>query len=297
MVEIEPLIEPWLAEATTSQKTKDMHRSALRLLAKHHPTAQEVTRKAASAFVRDVLAVGRARTTVNKMMSSYNGFWRWLVDRGELPEDARSPWERQRLPMKVTEPARVALSEDDALAYIRLVAQTVNKHPDDLAYVLLQAVTGLRADEAAQLRPGDVLFDDHGVAWISIREAKTKAGVRTIPVVDKTVRDELQARLGNSDWLFEHLTADLYGNRAQSLSERLNSLLDKVNDDPRLVANHSWRHRARTLLERADISPSVADWFVGHARPGEGLSRYSQGPSKEQLIEAARAIPLPSTTE
>ena len=123
------------------------------------------------------------------------------------------------------------------------------------------------------------------------------AGVRTIPVVDKTVRADLQARLGNTDWLFPHLTADRYGDRAQALSKRLNRLLDQVNSDPNLAANHSWRHRARTLLEHAGISPWVSDWFVGHARQGEGLSRYSQGPSQEQLIAAARAIPLPAAVK
>jgi len=95
-------------------------------------------------------------------------------------------------------------------------------------------------------------------------------------------------------WLFAHLKEDRYGNRAQLVSQRLQRLLDQVNQDPTIVANHSWRHRARTLLERAGILPSVADWFVGHARQGEGLSRYSQGPSQEQLIEAAKAIPLPN---
>ncbi len=155
----------------------------------------------------------------------------------------------------------------------------------------------MRADEAAHLRPGDVSLDDPKAAWIRITQAKTKAGVRTIPVVNKTVLADLRARLGNSDWLFPHLTAGRYGNRAQALSKRLNRILDQVNNDPQVVANHSWRHRARTLLDHAGITPWAADGFIGHARPGEGLGRYSRGPSKEQLIEAARAIPLPDSTK
>ncbi len=293
VVEIEPLVEPWLAESTVVAKTKDTYRSNMRLLVEHHPTAQTVTRRAASEFVRGVLAVGRRPATVNRMLSGYSSFWRWLEDRGYLPEDARNPWERQRLSAKAEAPARQAFFEADALAYLELVAQTSNRFPDDIAVTMLQAVTGMRADEAAQLKSGDVHFDDQGIAWIQIRQSKTKSGVRTIPVVNKTVRNALQARLGNPDWLFAHLATDRYGSRAQIQSQRLNRVLDKVNANPDVVANHSWRHRARTLLERADISPWVADWFVGHARQGEGLSRYSQGPSQAQLIEAAKAIPLP----
>jgi hypothetical protein len=35
------------------------------------------------------------------------------------------------------------------------------------------------------------------------------------------------------------------------------------------------------------------DAVLGHARPGEGLSRYSEGLSEEQRIEAVKAITLP----
>jgi len=128
------------------------------------------------------------------------------------------------------------------------VARDGNKYPDDLALVRLQAVTGMRADEAAQLKPEDVQLDGPEVAWIRVRVSKTKAGKRMIPVIDATVITDLRARLGNNEWLFEHLKGDRYGNKAQIVSKRLNRLLDKINSDPTLVANHSWRHRARTRL-------------------------------------------------
>ncbi len=104
----------------------------------------------------------------------------------------------------------------------------------------------------------------------------------------------IERRLGNEQWLFDALTSDRYGNRAQALSKRFNRELDKIVDDPTLVAGHSWRHRARTLMERGGIDPWVYDWFIGHERPGEGLSRYSKGPSEEQLIAVARVIPFRS---
>jgi hypothetical protein len=51
--------------------------------------------------------------------------------------------------------------------------------------------------------------------------------------------------------------------------------------------------RARTLIEHAGVTPWVADAVLGHARPGEGSSRYSEGPSDKQRIEAVKAITLP----
>jgi hypothetical protein len=46
-------------------------------------------------------------------------------------------------------------------------------------------------------------------------------------------------------------------------------------------------------MEAAGVPPWTQDWFVGQRRPGEGLGRYSK-PSDAQLIETARAVPLPS---
>jgi hypothetical protein len=107
--------EPWLAEACGSQKTKDMRKSNLRLLKKRYSMIEEVNRKAASEFVRNVMKPGRASSTVNRMISTYSGYWRWLIDRGYLPEDYPNPWERQRPPaQRADEPDRRAFTEDEA---------------------------------------------------------------------------------------------------------------------------------------------------------------------------------------
>jgi integrase len=95
--------------------------------------------------------------------------------------------------------------------------------------------------------------------------------------------------------VFPELPEDGFGDRSGALKKRLTHRLRVVMDitDPALVPAHSFRHRARTLLEQAAIAPSTCDFLLGHARPGEGLSRYSK-PSDQQLFEAVRAVPLPA---
>ena len=96
--------------------------------------------------------------------------------------------------------------------------------------------------------------------------------------------------------LFPELSTDKLGARGKALRRDMVRRLRALGmKDTSLTANHSWRHRARTLMEQADVSPSVADFVIGHARPGQGLGRYSQGPSDAQLIAAVRAVPLPTT--
>src|SRR5215510_8246185 len=156
------------------------------------------------------------------------------------------------------------------------------------------AVTGMRLEEIAALVPADVSSKGK-VVWLSIHKGKTAAASRLVPVVAPVVCKMLLARKAQGKArLFHELEADRFGDYGSALGKRVGRKLRAIGlDDPRLVAEHSWRHRARTLMEHANIMPWVADAVLGHARPGEGLGRYSAGPSDEQRIEAVRAISLP----
>ena len=158
----------------------------------------------------------------------------------------------------------------------------------------------MRAEEACSLAPGDVTTDTNGTTWVHVRKGKTAAAKRRVPVVAPQVVSMLTARAASvaaveAGAVFYELPLDRYGQRSRAMEQRLRLRLRRVmgNTDPTLTAQHGWRHRARTCLEQAAIAPSVADWIMGHARPGIGLSTYSK-PSDQQLIEAARAIPLPA---
>lgn len=159
---------------------------------------------------------------------------------------------------------------------------------------MVAAVTGMRLEEIASLTPADVQVKGNA-AWLSITHGKTAAAVRRVPVVDPSVRKMLLARKaqGNAR-LFHELQPDRFGDLGSALGKRVGRKLRAIGlTDPALVAEHSWRHRARTLMEHADIMPWIADAVLGHARPGEGLGRYSAGPSDGQRIEAVKSITLP----
>src|SRR5438309_706981 len=58
-------------------------------------------------------------------------------------------------------------------------------------------------------------------------------------------------------------TEDRFGDRSKALVKNLGRHLRALGmTDPNLVANHSWRHRARTLMEAKGILPWTQDWFV-----------------------------------
>jgi integrase len=160
---------------------------------------------------------------------------------------------------------------------------------------MVAAVTGMRLEEITSLAPADVERKGNAV-WLSVAKGKTDAARRRVPVTAAPVRETLlERKKAGKERLFHELEADRFGDFGSALSKRVGRKLRSIGlTDPALVADHSWRHRARTLMEHAGVTPWVADAVLGHARPGEGLSRYSAGPSEEQRIEAVKAITLPS---
>jgi integrase len=290
-----PLADQWLAEANYPPRGTYQHRRTLALLYTRHTTVSEIDRRTAGAFVTEVLAQGRKPETVNRSLSTYLLLWSWMEKRGYVEVN---PWRGQSVKKKRSNgkhaPAdddsrRRPFTEDEGRAFLAALDNV------DRDVSMVAAVTGMRLEEVASLAPAD-METKANVVWLSITKGKTAAAVRRVPVVAPSVRKMLLARKAKGkDRLFHELQPDRFGDLGSALGKRVGRKLRAIGlTDPALVAEHSWRHRARTLMEHADIMPWVADAVLGHARPGEGLGRYSVGPSEEQRIEAVKAITLPA---
>ncbi|MXP64801.1 hypothetical protein E0493_15720 [Roseomonas sp. M0104] len=305
LTELEPLLEPWLADRQVKDKTKVMDRQAVRLLIQHHPTTEAMTKRAASRFVMEVLRPGRDPATVNRMLTSIRRFWKWLEIHGYRPEGA-DIWAGLSLSIGTQSgledegEGRRPFTEEEAAAFLRIVSEVSSELPLDLDILHLLATSTLRLAEACSLRCQDITVDGD-IAWISVTAGKTKAAKRRFPVVEALVVEMLKRRkeASSDSFIFPELPTHTEAGgrlvkRSSAVSQRLGRYLDKhLASDSALVAGHSWRHRARTLLEHGDIPPWVADAMMGHQRPGEGLGRYSKGPSDEQLTQAAQCLKLP----
>ena len=298
---IAPLADAWLAEAGYPEKGTYQHRRALALLYTRHTAVSEIDRRTAGTFVMEVLAPGRAPGTVNRLLSTYSRLWRWMMRRGHVEANH---WTEQGVSKpRYTEGTGVAgrtgvpgkrrpFTEDEGAQFLAALEGV------DLDVAMVAAVTGARLEEITALKPADVTLTDE-VAWIDVTEGKTASAARRIPVVVPSVRKMLAKRkAADEPRMFHELGVDRFGDYGPGVSRRVGRRLRAIGlTDPALVADHSWRHRARTLMEHADVSPWVADAVLGHARPGEGLGRYSKGPSDKQLIGAVKAVTLPVTRD
>lgn len=288
---LEDAFDDWLGQLRATEKTKLAHRQAKGLLTSRFQTPKQVDRKAAADFVEGVLQPGRRAATVNKLLSSYCGLWRWLGKRGRVSGD--NPWTDQRVSGGHAEATpRAAMPEREGATLIAMVEARRAKFPDDPDVLTLAAVTGLRLEEACGLLTTDI-EQVSGAVWVRIRRGKTKNAPRRVPVVVPEVAAMLLRRVAGGGALFPELTPDKRGYCSPRISQRLGRVLRTITKDPQIVAAHCWRHRAATLMERAGIQPWTIEAALGHGRQGESAGRYSKGPSDSQLVEAVRAIVLP----
>lgn len=285
-------LDVYLKDQAVGAATEAQRRREVKHLAEHFKTAEQVTRREASNFLRNVLDPGRKSQTVNRIITTYRTYWDWLIDNGYLAEGVTNPWQRQNRRAKRNEVRdRRPYTQEEAIKVLELTAQSTNRYPDDLAIMRLLAVSGLRIEEACSLVPGQVRKAGK-VRWIEVLNGKTSNAKRRVPVVDPVVIADLDARM-SGERIFETLTSDPNGRYGPGLTRRMSYRIRKITDDVNLVAAHSWRHRAATLLEQGGIQPWIAATFLGHARSGMTLGTYSKGASDEQLLECARVLPLP----
>ncbi|MQM39663.1 Tyrosine recombinase XerC [wastewater metagenome] len=307
-VEIIRASEDWLGERQPPPKTEIQHRQALKLLTERHRFVEDLDRKTAASFVREVLRPGRKPATVARMLSTYSQLWKWLYDQGLIENrdlwSGLQPPKRERTGKFTAEELekRRPYSEDEARRMFEEVDRHREKYPADPLTVRLLAVTGMRLDEVCSLETQHVTEDAEreGLIWIEIRAGKNRNAIRIVAVKDATTVGMLRTRIkerardGDIALFPEYRPHNSIGSWSAAVSKRLGRRLKTagIPDDPRLAQSHSWRHRARSIAERGGARPAACNKFFGHSLPGEGLGRYYTEELAE-MAEIAEAVQLP----
>ena len=131
--------------------------------------------------------------------------------------------------------------------------------------IQLALYTGARIEELCSLRVEDAVVEDNHRA-LRIRQAKTQAGVRFVPlhpaiapVVDRLIEESGDGLLIPSG------AKNHYDQRSPGLSKRFGRLKKELGFGPELVF-HSLRKTVTTKLERAGVIEGVAADIVGHEK-------------------------------
>jgi integrase len=154
--------------------------------------------------------------------------------------------------------------------------------------VLLGMHTGARIEELCSLLCKDINLIEESIA---IRNAKTEAGERVIPI-HSAIKDRVTQMIEKStdDYLFTKLNKNKYGDRSNSLGKRFGRMKVKVGFTTRQYSFHSIRKTFTTLLENAGVGENITADIIGHEKPRITYGLYSGGSTLETMRESIEKI-------
>lgn len=279
-------LDEWKAQLTLKAKTKDQMYADLARFAKAFPTLEAVSPLAAKRWLDAMNAEGLSGSAVKRAAKSARNYWRFLQRVGAVPPDrdplrdamattiARPPEEEPWMPFEVAD-------------VVKLHHAARERGDTQLADLIrLAAYSGARIEELCSLKVSEVTETE-----FHITKAKTKAGVRDIPIhsaLRKTV--ERLKRDSADGYLFTRLTFNKYGHRSNAIGKRFGRLKKDAGFSKDHVF-HSIRKTFTTALENAGIPENLVADIIGHKKERITFGTYSGGnvyARKKAAVEKAR---------
>ncbi|HEY3654001.1 MAG TPA: tyrosine-type recombinase/integrase [Steroidobacteraceae bacterium] len=264
-------------------REKERHLDALRDWLKTDREVTSISKKIAGRYVTEsLLTQGHAPKTVKDILSNLSAFWVWLEGRGLVDVN---PWRGMSGTVKGstrgTAPKRRPWTDDELLKLMRAIS---NNDPL-LPLTAIATFTGMRREEVASLRTGDVENDA-----LTVREGKTKAALRRVPIHSalRPLITQLVSKSRDGYLIPGLLTGGADAKRSHYLGKRFGSLIREIGfDDPALVF-HTLRNAFLQRCEEGGVPESSAKLLVGHSRKksltyGDAGGGYSPGVQLETL--------------
>jgi integrase len=276
-------------------------------------TIEAFDRRHAGDFITNRFIAPKAKyKTARKYVSALSSYWRWLNAKGKLPRGTDNPWRDQAMPPKsapkISSDGTIEDTEPREFTDEEVARLLHTGKPNDLVlvdFMHVAALSGMRREEIARIRVRDV---DLLALTINLPRAKTKAGIRAVPLHPDLCGIFARRTLGKppSAWLFPELpedTKERLAERADEVGKRFVTYRRGLGIDDRRpgekrsrVDFHSFRRWFVTKAEQAGVPDAIIGAVVGHktARGGMTLGVYSGGPSLAQRRACVEAVKLPS---
>jgi integrase len=310
--EVDVHLEAWLSEAKLAPKTNADYRGIINRLTTwckgKSLTVTDIDTKIAGRYVQGELLDPEklTRVTAKKHLGAIVGYWDHLRRRGHIEKTSGSPWTDQIAPERgkqgIVEETERPFTDEELATVLYSDAPVKRRKLEwqqelkDLA--LISALSGMRLAEITDLTVGAC-----GGGRFDLSKAKTKAGVRVVPIHSKLasmVARRCQDRPAE-ELLFEEF-ADL-PNPSDTLSKAFTrrrkalAVNEKREGVRRSLVNfHSFRRTFATKARHADIPEATIQDVVGHEtgqKKSVLLSRYAKEASWKQKADCVEAVAVP----
>jgi len=282
-------IEEHLENKDSTPKSKDMARTALIAFAKEFPLAEVVTERGVRDWIIRTMERERklSYSTIKREVSPIKMYWKWLKRYKGL--DAPTPFE-DVLPPAPSKNSKskssVEINGFSVSDYHKILGAVPEKDRNLRNLIIIGAHTGCRIEELCALRTEDVLSDR-----IQLVDAKTKAGLRTIPIHNAIIQlvAELVDTSTDGYLISGEKPANKYAKRSSGIGKRFGRLKTKLGYGRNQVF-HSWRHSMTTQLENAERPLNQIQRVIGHTVSGMTFARYSDGLAFETSKEIINLV-------
>lgn len=277
-----------------SQKNIDQMFSDIEIMTTQFPTAPLITAKSVDLWIRHIAKKGKlSASSITRIIGSSKNFFKYLQFIKEIPQTEPNPFVVP-VEFKISnKPNSKSVNKTQSwlpfspkeIVSLYKIALDENQKLADL--ILIAMYTGARIEEICSLLCKDVDLKEES---ITIVDAKTEAGERTIPI-HPHIKDRIEKLIEAStdDYLLSGLTKNKYGDRANALGQRFGRLKTKQKFSTRYVF-HSIRKTFTTMLENAGVGENLAADIVGHEKPRITYGLYSGGASLEVMRGAIMKI-------
>ncbi len=277
-----------------SQKNIDQMLSDIEIMTTQFPTAPLITAKSVDLWIRHIAKKGKlSASSVTRIIGSSKNFFKYLQFIEEIPQTEPNPFVVP-IEFKISnKPNSKSVNKTQSwlpfspkeIVSLYKIALDENQKLADL--ILIAMYTGARIEEICSLLCKDIDLKEES---ITIVDAKTEAGERTIPI-HPYIKDRIEKLIEDStdDYLLSSLTKNKYGDRANALGQRFGRLKTRQKFSSRHVF-HSIRKTFTTILENAGVGENLAADIVGHEKPRITYGLYSGGASLEVMREAIKKI-------
>ena len=279
------LIEPWLSEQAgrITEQTCSHHRVAVHAFlgwaGGQGALVEEITRKKAGEFVTHLLSPesGLSPKTAKRYVSSLSSLWDWLEARGH--DVQANPWLRQGIAKRAKRGRATPRKQWTDAALVKLLSGQYTKQYTNTLHdlVRLALVTGARLNELCALETRNAHHREDGW-WITIREGKTQAAVRELPINESAAHVIERRRKSEDGFLFEGLVpGGLDKKRSWNVSKAFGHYTKKLELGEQRQVFHALRNTFTEAMEAAEVPESTTKLLIGHKRASLTYGHYSKG--------------------
>ncbi len=311
-VEVDKYVDAYLKEARLAPKTTEERRNLIKRFAEwakaRSLTLPDIKRAIAGEYFTEHISSMHA-STAKKHHGSVKLYWDYLIARG-LYHGKDNPWDGQKMPQRGRRVEREQQEEERPFTDDEMKALLYSRYPDGMKAafkdqlhdaIRISALSGMRLAEVVTLLVEECIADDGQGQWFDIRQGKTRAAARKVPVhpsLEEIVERRIRGK-NPDDWLFHELAGkrnagDIFGKRFAQYRKKLK--VDDVHAGQRrsLVNFHSFRRWFVTQAEQAGQQESIISLVVGHEQGRDfTLRKYSAGISDDQKRACVQAVSLP----